>query len=318
VGEDREESDEVTNSRTEREVAPALRALLEGVWDFAGLFPPARLGMADAVSNYASYLAGEHAWMLGRIVVPAARLDEFEAAASGLLPRNEGDEPWQLSGLIAPAGDEGLPADVERIEAFNETHAEASNGLAAIQVVELRTAEADDIDDTLDLIPETVVPFFEIPVDGDPRGLIAALAGTSAGAKVRCGGADPAAIPDPAVLARFIETCTAADVTFKATAGLHHPLRHRSDEIGGDEFGFLNLLVAAALSRVLRVEEPLLIEALEEREPGAFVFDAQELRWRDQLVSVDQIGAARLGYAAAIGSCSFTEPIDHLRTLGLL
>ena len=84
-------------------ISTALRALLEGVWDYAGLFPPARLGMAETVGNYASYLAGEHAWMLGRIVVPAARLDEFEAAASALLPRNEGDEPWQLSGLAAPA-----------------------------------------------------------------------------------------------------------------------------------------------------------------------------------------------------------------------
>lgn len=297
-------------------ISTALRALLEGVWDYAGLFPPARLGMAETVGNYASYLAGEHAWMLGRIVVPAARLDEFEAAASALLPRNEGDEPWQLSGLAAPAGDEGLPADIERIAAFNEAHADASNGLAAIQVLELRAAKANEIDDALDLVPETMVPFFEIPAEGDPRGLIAALAGTSAGAKVRCGGADPGATPGPAALARFIETCTAADVTFKATAGLHHPVRHRA--AGGDEFGFLNLLAAAALSRVLRLEEPLLIEVLEERAPEAFLFDADALRWRDELVSAEQIGAARLGYVAAIGSCSFVEPIDHLRTLGLL
>ena len=55
--------------------APAsLRALLTGVIDYAGLFPPAALPMADAVRNYDAYRNGEHAWMLGRFVVPVPSL----------------------------------------------------------------------------------------------------------------------------------------------------------------------------------------------------------------------------------------------------
>ena len=65
---------------TTKAIAPALRALLEGVFDYAGLFPPARLGMDETVRNYARYLDGERSWMLGRLIVPVARLDEFEAA----------------------------------------------------------------------------------------------------------------------------------------------------------------------------------------------------------------------------------------------
>jgi hypothetical protein len=54
----------------------ALRILLEGLIDYAGLFPPAALPMEQAVANYGRYRAGEHAWMLGRFVVPAERVGE--------------------------------------------------------------------------------------------------------------------------------------------------------------------------------------------------------------------------------------------------
>ena len=57
--------------------AESLRALLEEVIDYAGLFPPSQLSMQEAVVNYAAYRSGELGWMLGRFVVPTARLDEF-------------------------------------------------------------------------------------------------------------------------------------------------------------------------------------------------------------------------------------------------
>src|SRR5437868_3433140 len=52
-------------------LARSAEALLTHLIDYAGLFPPAALPMADAVRNYASYRDGESAWMLGRFVVPA-------------------------------------------------------------------------------------------------------------------------------------------------------------------------------------------------------------------------------------------------------
>ena len=64
----------------------AIHALLRDSIDYAGLFPPAGLGMSEAAANYASYRTGPHAWALGRFVVPAGRLVELEQAAVGLLP----------------------------------------------------------------------------------------------------------------------------------------------------------------------------------------------------------------------------------------
>lgn len=70
-----------------------IRFLLENLIDYAGLFPPAELTMAEAVRNYAAYRHSEHNWMLGRFIVPASRLQEFEQAAASCWPR-DGEETW--------------------------------------------------------------------------------------------------------------------------------------------------------------------------------------------------------------------------------
>ena len=61
----------------------SIHALLTGAIDYAGLFPPSQLSMEDAVVNVAKYRASEHSWMLGRFVVPVARLDELRETAGG-------------------------------------------------------------------------------------------------------------------------------------------------------------------------------------------------------------------------------------------
>src|SRR5712692_7899442 len=64
-------------------VPAALRALLSGLIDYAGLFPPAQLSLQDAVSNFVRYARGPHAWMLGKFVVPAAQLGELRVLLAG-------------------------------------------------------------------------------------------------------------------------------------------------------------------------------------------------------------------------------------------
>ena len=54
------------------------RALLSEIVDYAGLFPPAQLPLEKAVREYAAHLGEEKAWMLGRFIIPAQRLEELE------------------------------------------------------------------------------------------------------------------------------------------------------------------------------------------------------------------------------------------------
>jgi len=299
-------------------LAAPLHRLLAHVIDYAGLFPPSKLPMDRAVRDYAGFLGGAGDWIVDRFVVPVARLDEFETAAASHMPTDEMYEPWRISALAAAAGDEGFERDLDRIARFNDTHAEASAGLAVIDAIELRAADATAIDGALASLDETLFAFFELPPGKDLRGLVAALAGSEAGAKIRTGGVTPDLYPDAGAVARFLVTCASAAVPIKATAGLHHPLHHRNETVGADEFGFLNVLVAAALAFLADAPAETLERVLVESDPSSLRVDETTLSFAGHSLSIDEIDDARLTFMTTFGSCSVDEPIEDLRSLGLL
>lgn len=299
-------------------VSRPLATMLDGLFDYAGLFPPAGLDMDAAVASYARGLDTDDGWMIGRFVVPVARLAEFEAAAFKFLPRGEDDEPWALTALTAPAGADAFEQDIEHIAAFNAAHADPGTGLACIDLVELKATDTDGLEQALDGITDDLFPFFELAVDHDPRGLIAALAGSQAGAKVRTGGVKPELYPAPEGVAAFITACAASRVPFKATAGLHHPFRHRNETVGADEFGFMNVLVASAVALHHEAAPDTVTAALVERDHANFVVDDRGLTWRDTHIDVAALEETRLSFFVSLGSCSYDEPRDDLRDLGWL
>ena len=296
-----------------------VRLLLEHGIDYAGLFPPAGLAMGAAVENYAAYRAGPHAWALGRFVVPAARLVELEAASSGLLPEQPTTSPWHLSVLLGtdPA------AEVRALGELNCRHAATGTDALVGDVVELKATTADQVDHTLTSLPKHLQVYVEIPVERDPAELLAAIARHGGRAKVRTGGVTPDAFPATADLVRFLRACTAAGVPFKATAGLHHPLRARyrltyaPDSPRGTMFGFLNLFLTAAFLRD-GLSDADAARLLEEGDPRAFSFDGGGIVWRGRWIEAGAIRAAREQAIVSFGSCSFTEPIDDLASLHLL
>lgn len=293
-------------------------ALYENLIDYAGLFPPAKEDMETAVANYARYVEGDDAWMIERFVVPVGRLEEFERAAAGKLPSGDGEEPWPLSVLTAAAGDEQLAKDVEAIMAFNERHCDPADGLAVCDVIELKGDDPEGIDVVLDDLPEELFPFFEIDWRNDPRGLIAALVGGDAGAKIRTGGLEPAAFPTIEALAAFIEACATSDVPFKATAGLHHPLRHHADAVGCEMHGFLNVFIASLMAIHHDVEAEGLEPMLAATDSGAFTVNDDAVGFGELVCDRDEVEDARLSFSISFGSCSFDEPREDLRGLGLL
>lgn len=291
---------------------PPLRALLDGLIDFAGLFPPAALAMPEAVLNYAAYRTGPDRWALGRFVVPADRLAEFERAADGLAAPGD---PWLLSVLVG-ANDAG---QVEAVRAFNARHAPLDDARA--DVLEGRAGSAEAIAALAAAARPEFTLFIEVPADPDPAPLIEAIGGAGARAKIRTGGVTVDAFPPATHVARFLAACVRSRVPFKATAGLHHPIRavypltYAPDAPRGTMFGYLNVFLAAALLHAGGTEAAA-TELLEESRIDAFSFSEHGVSWDGYRFNLTDLAESRR-LALGVGSCSFDEPLDDLATAGL-
>lgn len=298
---------------TPRVPRASLRTLVAGLVDYAGLFPPAALPMREAVAGFASYLDSPDAWALGRFVIPVARLDDLARESTAYI--GAGAEPWRLAALV---GEDSL-ADARRIRAFNASQ----DGRLIVDVAEVKASSADRIEAVARTLGKELTVYVELPPNGDPRPLLEAVKRTGTRAKIRTGGVTADAFPRAAEIARFLARCAEQGVAYKATAGLHHPLRgeHRltyaADAPSATMFGFLNVF-AAGVFAAAGMRENALIELLEERDAAALRFDDDGIRWRGESVSLAEVAAARSSFAMAFGSCSFREPIDDLHQLALL
>lgn len=305
----------------------AFRALFAGAIDYAGLFPPAALSMAEAAANYDDYRRGAHAWALGRFIVPATRLHEFAEVAAPRWPHGETASPWRVSALLAGSD---LETELAQVADFDSRHGhsggivpDGERGGAWIDTVELRLNEPAAVAHVAELMPRWLETYVEIPIAEDPSAMIRAIADAGLRAKVRTGGVTPEAFPSAAQLARFLACCASHRVPFKATAGLHHPLRaeypltYAPDAPRGTMCGYLNVFVAAAFAREhLPLAE--LTELLEERDPAAFSLDDDGIAWRGRRIAIDAVRAAHADLASSFGSCSFTEPVEDATAMGLL
>ena len=305
-GHDREDT-------TQAHTVTALRALLAGLVDYAGLFPPAGLDMAVAVHNYAAYRAGDDAWILGRFVVPVSRFDELSEALAAL--GAQAAPEWQLT---AVAGAD-VEADVERVRAF----VRKERGRARVDSLEAKLTSGDAIQRAAKSAKSDVTVFAEIPLEADVESLVATVKAANIYAKLRTGGVTAESIPSPEAVLRFMRCCVSAGVPFKATAGLHHPIRseypltYEPSSPLGLMHGFLNVFLAAGLMRS-GLSDGEALELLDERDASAFSATPGTLRWRGAVLDEAQVDALRGRVALSFGSCSFSEPIEQLRKLAFL
>jgi hypothetical protein len=296
----------------------AVDALLTGLIDYAGLFPPAGEAMRPALEHYAAYRSGAHRSALGRFIVPFDRLPEFEEYGQDLLPRGPESEPWRLSALVA--GD--VSAAGRGLLEFNRRHGSGSaNGQAVVDVVELKAPTVKDIEHARAQIAGSFTPYFEIPTGGDLSRLISGIARVGARAKIRTGGVTADAFPAASEILEFLGACHEHSVAFKATAGLHHPvggefrLTYERDSPVAVMYGFLNVFLASAFVYFdLPVETARAV--LEETDREAFSFTDDGITWREITLDLNQIKAFRARSATSFGSCSFREPVDELASLG--
>ena len=271
-------------------LARSAKALFSGLIDYAGLFPPAALPMADAVRNYDAYRNGEHAWMLGRFVVPVAKMgevpDDFPLAlvAPGVeITQRCHSEPPEPHGGGGRSRNP-LPKHEDRSVGGGYLAVSAARNDTIVYI------ESDDID---------------------------TLAARGLRAKIRTGGVTADAFPDSSTVARFIQRCAERGVPFKATAGLHHPIRcikpltYAPDAPTGTMHGFVNVFMAAALPQHAAT-------ILAETDARAFEFGDDAASWRGHSIGTDDLARIRSEFAISFGSCSFDEPVADLKELGWL
>jgi hypothetical protein len=303
--------------------AASLRALLSQAIDYAGLFPPASLELEPALRNYAEYVRGPDAWMLGTFILPVA---EFDAAARGNSQFHK-EHPLRVSAL-GPRTDsargflESLSAAMDSIAAFRA----AGGAMASVEQIEM-PLPADVNTDLLQAIASRAEPqlatFWEAPRDASERviELIAAnnnaKAGRKLGFKLRTGGVKADAFPSSAEIAFALMAAGNQQVPIKFTAGLHHPVRVFHDSVQSKMHGFLNVLGAGALAVEHQWNENEIIQMLDDEDPASFSFTDDCFGWRDWEIPTAKIPARR-GLVTSLGSCSFDEPRDDLRALKLL
>lgn len=294
-------------------VSHPIKNLLRGLIDYAGLFPPARLEMALAVAEYDRQRSGEHAFMLERFVVPAARLGELEKELG--VDVFSPAEPWPLTVLVGP----DWAADAARLDDLEIRR----EGAFVAPSVEAKPASPAEVATVAAAFAGRQV-YCEMPWDEDPRPWLQAIAEAGARAKIRTGGLEARAFPAIGELARFLFAAAAARVPFKATAGLHHPLRgdfaltYEKESPCATMHGFLNVFLAAAYVWSGELGDTDAKELLAETRPSFFEFTNVGLVYRGARLSADAIAQARRDFAISYGSCSFDEPVADLKRLHLL
>lgn len=287
----------------------SLRALLTGIIDYAGLFPPAGLRLDQAIGNYARYREEREGWMLARFVCPATRLAELAPLVE---ERFDSRRPLHFAALASPAG---MAATLAAVDRFRERLGARVVGDA----IESRLAEAEISWPNLE--ENNLVFFFESAGENKEPAVVAALSAASGpssrlGFKLRCGGLEAPAFPTPEQVAFAIAACRDARIPLKFTAGLHHPLRHFDAALQTPMHGFINVFVAGVLAQARGLSAEQLRPILADEDASDFVFAEDGLRWKDHRASTEEIARVRQHGVVSFGSCSFDEPRDDLRKLG--
>jgi hypothetical protein len=305
----------IKSRMTNSNCSESVRALLSEIVDYAGLFPPSQLSMPDAVNNYANYKNSNYNWMLGRFVVSMARLDEFSDNARNFLT-NSKFSVWKLSVLAS----DDISETIRQIEDFNAANAP----FAVCDSIEAKAVTTRMIEEITEFVQANFVVYFELPLNENLADLVSAVAKRGQRAKIRTGGITENAFPKNEKIIHFMKTCLAANIPFKATAGLHHPLRCRKpltydkDAPTGTMNGFLNVFLAAGFLRQ-GFQESLISELLEDERAENFTFNAGGVLWRQEyFISTAQLKILRDKSIISFGSCSFEEPIADLKEIGIL
>lgn len=299
----------------------SLETLLAKSIDYAGMFPPCSLALEPALQNQAQYVRSPEAWMLNTFVLP---IEQFDAAKQ-LLSLFDPAHPLRVAALGPKAAN--ADAFLDGLEDTDVAIRSLSSNVDLVSISHLEMLLPPGVDVGLLNEARSIVGnlpvFWEAPPDRAEQtiGLLAEHNSdedaATFGYKLRTGGVTPDAFPTSAQIAGALVRPATHQLPIKFTAGLHHPIRQFRDEVKTKMHGFLNVLGAAVLAAEHRWDAKQTATMLEDENAASFSFGEDFFAWREWKIDLERLRYRRRS-VASFGSCSFDEPRDDLRALGLL
>jgi len=281
----------------------AMHGALVHLFDYAGMFPPAAADLNAALSQYSSDQRGNCAWALNCMIVDCCTLERLRERSL-----------FELRDLRL-----SVVANVVDLEIVQR---ELAGGLS-IEAIDVKASDPDDLALLHRKLPARIMKYVEVSPDRLDSAMLDLLRRTGMRGKLRMGGVVSAAFPRASVVATTLKDFAERGIAFKATAGLHHPVRSEHPltyELNSESalmHGFVNLLCAAACVWFGGGVDQA-IQILEEQEPQAWNVKPEMIRWRSASWSANQLREVREQFLISIGSCSFIEPMRDLEGLGWL
>ena len=314
----------------------SVKTLLNGLFDYAGLFPPASLALNDAVDEYLAHRQEADDWMLGPFVMTSGHWDSLLDKAERL----SADSPLPVQLLPPPAREmtdieSVLSAALEEAEEYvrrfegrvfivgfewklpADALLEASTAVLAISRIESVFEESpfSDRPRYLEIVRDEAflrqLPLYFLALGAQQKR-------DRVRAKIRCGGMKESDFPTTGELAAFLYAALRTGYPFKATAGLHHPVRHFNEGQGVAMHGFLNVFFAVTIGRCMDLDTSAIEDILADTDPSHFSFTDRGIEWNGLTASTTEFIRDRRQLALSIGSCSFDEPRHDLHKLGWL
>ncbi|UYP07410.1 hypothetical protein [Priestia megaterium] len=309
----------------------SIHAFLSDLIDYAGLFPPANLSLETSIKNYKKFQICKDSWMLGRFIIPISQLNQLIPYVSMFSK----ERPLIISALGSRGNNKieflnGLHADLEIVRSFrNEYKRNIKIDICEIPLPPdipdraLLQAITKAIDKSrLQTFCEATIP---LDRDWEPKiletlDIIAAHNNESdllLGFKLRTGGVTAKAFPTSQQIATVLVGCRDRDIPVKFTAGLHHPIRMYREEVNTRMHGFLNVFTAGMLAHIKKLDIVSTVKILDDEKSKNFKFTDKGLQWHDLTVPTSEIIRLREKLLCSYGSCSFDEPREDLRALGI-
>ncbi|MFM1848820.1 MAG: hypothetical protein RL417_2294, partial [Pseudomonadota bacterium] len=197
---------------------PPSGSFFSGLIDYAGLFPPAALGLSDAVKNYSDYQRSSERWILSRFI---GATPHILALTEELLSPFSVSSPLEVSLVTKDPA-----ADLPKVLA----HGEALGGRFVVRALEVALPCVEDVAAIAPGITEAALPVLRCPIffelgagvewEEHLTKLLDAIhtlreARHEVGFKLRCGGVEPQQIPPPARVAHALFESAARSLPMK-------------------------------------------------------------------------------------------------------